>query len=92
MGHDLNPTQHDVNIITTSTYIEWDVPIVTTALKSPLAIRSISFSICCSVDEGELRIAYDEWGRGGDPGWEVAVGCGGSKENREGEGAINDKY
>jgi len=91
MGHDLNPTHHDVSIII-RLILSGDVPIVTTALKSPLAIRSISFSICCSVDEGELRIAYDEWGRGGDPGWEVVVGWGGSKENREGEGAINDKY
>jgi hypothetical protein len=66
---------------------------VTTALKSPLAIRSISFSICGSEDEGELRIAYDEWGwGGGGPGCEVDVGWGGSKENKDGEGAIKDKY
>ena len=52
-----------------------DLPIVTTALKSPFAIRSISFSICGSVDEGELRMVYDEWARGwDDPGWEVGVG------------------
>jgi hypothetical protein len=35
---------------------------VATVLKSPLATRSISSSICCSVDEGELRMVYVEWG------------------------------
>lgn len=37
-------------------------PMVTTALKRPLAIRSISSSICCSVEDGELRSLYDVTG------------------------------
>ena len=37
-------------------------PIVTTALYNPLAIRSISSSICCSDEEGELSTVYEEWG------------------------------
>ena len=37
-------------------------PIVTTALYNPLAMRSISSSICCSDEEGELSIVYEEWG------------------------------
>jgi hypothetical protein len=35
-------------------------PIVATALNSPLATRSISASICCSVDEGEFKMVYVE--------------------------------
>jgi hypothetical protein len=69
-------------------------PIVAIALKSPLEIRSISSSICCSVVEGALRIVYDECGFSSD-----AVACvgggavvGGKREKREGEGAMNDKY
>jgi hypothetical protein len=73
MERDLNSIQEIVSI--TIKPLSRDLPIVTTALKSPLAIRSISLSICCSVDEGELRISYDEWARGWDePGWEVGGG------------------
>lgn len=38
------------------------VPIVATTLNNPRAIRSISASMSCSDDEGELRIWYDESG------------------------------
>jgi len=38
------------------------LPLVATALNKPLAILSISSSICCSVDEGELRIEYVDTG------------------------------
>ena len=37
-------------------------PIVATALNKPFAMRSISSSICCSVDAGELRMAYVDGG------------------------------
>jgi hypothetical protein len=33
------------------------IPIVAITLKRPLATRSISFSICSSVDDGEFRMA-----------------------------------
>lgn len=71
-------------------------PIVTTVLKSPLATRSISCSICCSVDAGELRMAYVHGGVvGPDCGVGVvivAVTGGGKREKRDGEGAIKDRY
>lgn len=70
---------------------------MTTALYKPLAIRSISSSICCSDEEGELSIVYEEWGivlgwtAGGllvvEGAWE-----GGRRENSDGEGAMNDRY
>jgi hypothetical protein len=71
---------------------------VAIALKSPLAIRSISSSICCSVEEGELRIVYVFCGIvasiGGVAALVDAAGGGGRgrRENNEGEGAMNDKY
>jgi hypothetical protein len=70
---------------------------VATVLKSPLATRSISSSICCSVDEGELRMVYVEWGIAVGTGWdpeavEVGRGGGGRREKRDGEGAMKDKY
>ena len=71
-------------------------PIVATTLNRPVATLSISASICCSVDEGELSTAYDECGGGGGaPGDEGVVDVGGGgvrRENSEGEGEINDKY
>ena len=77
--------------------IKGNVPIVAMALKSPLATRSVSASICCSVDEGELRMVYVECGVVVKFGWvEVCVvaggGGGGRRENREGEGAMKERY
>jgi len=70
---------------------------VATTLNRPFAIRSISSSICCSVEEGELRIAYVEGGIakvGGEAVSDVAAGCEGDgrSEKSDEEGAINDKY
>ena len=72
---------------------------VATTLKRPVAIRSISSSICCSDDDGELRSAYV---LGGEAGAGVAVGVadveaeaastGGRSENKEGDGAMKDSY
>lgn len=72
-------------------------PIVAMALNRPLAIRSISASICCSVEEGEFRMVYVEWGVGAVAGaaGDAVVNCGGGAGNREkseGEGAINERY
>ena len=40
---------------------EWThLPMVATTLNKPLAIRSISSSICCSLVDGELRSTYVE--------------------------------
>lgn len=74
-----------------------DGPRVTTALKSPLATRSISSSICCSVDEGELRMPYVdvEASELDCPAGEVGgtdVGGGGRRENRDGDGAMKERY
>jgi len=70
-------------------------PYVATALKRPFAIRSISSSIICSDDAGELSVIYDEdgsvsvgWGTLGLAGF----GGGGRRENKDEDGAINDKY
>lgn len=72
------------------------VPIVATALKRPFAMRSISSSICCSVDAGELRIAYVDGGTDDVDGagccWDGAGGVGGSRENNDGEGHMKDRY
>lgn len=75
------------------------LPRVATTLKRPLATRSISSSICCSVDEGELRIVYVDVGMGGVTGFwvvggTVGEGCtaGGRRENNEGDGAMKDRY
>ena len=70
---------------------------VATTLNSPLAIRSISLSISCSDEAGELRMAYDDEAVDG-PGWPGAVedatagGDGGSSEYRDAEGAMNERY
>ena len=76
-----------------------DSPIVTTPLKSPEATRSISSSICCSEEDGELSRAYEEWGSGGAEGPAAALAVefvaaftGGRMEKREGEGAMNERY
>jgi hypothetical protein len=74
---------------------EENKPIVTTTLNKPLAIRSISCSICCSVEEGELRMSYAYPGFGGSACGEGEGGLtttGGTSEKSEGEGDINDKY
>ena len=72
---------------------------VTTTLKIPDATRSISSSICCSVEEGELRSAYVECGWDGVEGPATAFGAvgdaafgGGRSENKDGDGAMKDKY
>lgn len=76
-----------------------NAPIVTTALKSPLAIRSTSCSISWSVEDGELRIVYVECGIVGSGRVEGVDDCaggggagGGSSEKRDGEGAIKERY
>jgi hypothetical protein len=71
-------------------------PVVTTALNNPLATLSISSSICCSVEEGELRVVYVETGPE-KVDWVGDVrsgggGGGGRREKRAGDGAINDRY
>jgi hypothetical protein len=74
------------------------VPRVAIALNNPFATLSISSSICCSVDDGEFRMTYVEWGIltsgvGGVVAWtDGGGGGGGRRENNEGEGAIKDKY
>lgn len=74
------------------------IPVVATTLNRPVAILSISASICCSLDDGELRMAYEECGGGGgapgDEGVADGVGevAGGRRENSAGDGEINDKY
>ena len=74
------------------------VPSVAIALNKPFATLSISSSICCSVDDGEFRMIYVEWGMltsgaGGVVVWTDGGGEGGGRtENREGEGAMKDKY
>ena len=73
---------------------------VATTLKSPVATRSISASISCSDEEGELRIAYVEWGAVvegpdvlGAPGVVTGALCGGGRsENSEDDGAMKDRY
>lgn len=70
---------------------------VATTLNKPVATRSISASICCSVEEGEFRSAYAECvvrvgvavsvGEDG-----VAVLTGGRRENNDGEGAMKERY
>jgi hypothetical protein len=75
--------------------IQSHTPIVATTLNSPLAIRSISASISCSADDGELRIVYDDRGFGsGDPVWVGGAGGGGGgrREKREGEGEMKERY
>ena len=75
-----------------------NVPSVAIALNKPFATLSISSSICCSVDDGEFRMIYVEWGMltsgaGGVVVWTDGGGEGGGRrENREGEGAMKDKY
>lgn len=69
-------------------------------LNNPVAIRSVSSSIACSFDEGEFKTAYEKWrsfvacatceedlSKGVSGG-----GGGGSKENKDGEGQMNDRY
>jgi hypothetical protein len=73
------------------------IPIVAMELNRPLAIRSISASICCSVEDGELRMVYVECGIGVVvcPVDDVVInsdGGAGKRENSEGEGAINERY
>lgn len=74
------------------------IPIVATTLKRPDATRSISSSICCSVEEGELRSRYVEWlceepaGVEGVEDEADAAAGGGSKENKDGDGEINERY
>ena len=72
---------------------------VTTTLKRPVAIRSISSSICCSVDDGEFRSVYEENGCVVVEGPAAALGAeaggaltGGRIEKREGEGEMNERY
>ncbi len=66
---------------------------VAMALNIPLATRSISASICCSVEDGELRIAYVGCGIGGMADVEDAGGAGGGRrEKSDGEGAIKERY
>ena len=74
-----------------------NLPIVATTLKRPVATRSISASICCSVEEGEFNNAYVECagrlGAGAGPGEAgVVVFDGGRSENSDGEGAMNERY
>ena len=67
------------------------IPIVAMTLNRPFATRSISSSICCSVDDGEFRMVYVDKGiveSAAAEGWDG----GGRRENREGEGAMKDKY
>lgn len=76
------------------TYI--NIPAVTTALNSSLDTRSISSSICCSVDDGEFRMVYVETGPDAVGGvGDVIDGAGtggGKRENSDGDGAMKDKY
>lgn len=74
------------------------VLMVATTLNKPFATRSISSSICCSAEVGELRMAYVECVCEG-PGCAGAFGVeaegaagGGNRENKDGEGAMKDKY
>ena len=61
-------------------------------------MRSISSSICCSDEEGELRRAYVASGGGGAGEAAGAVDVdavaftGGSREKRDGDGEINERY
>jgi hypothetical protein len=68
---------------------------VATTLNSPPAIRSISFSIWSSVDEGEFKMVYEECCCDG-PGWldrgGVATGGGGRREYRDPDGAMKERY
>lgn len=89
----------DNKIIQSKTYVNHYSPMVATTLKSPLAIRSISSSICWSDDDGELRTEYEEYvfGVGVDEadgsGLCDAVDCtGGRRENSDGEGDRKDRY
>jgi len=70
---------------------------VAIALNKPFATRSISSSICCSLDVGELRIEYVVSGTVVSVGGDVAVidgggGGGGRRENNDGEGAMKERY
>lgn len=75
------------------------IPIVATTLKRPVAMRSISSSICCSEEEGELRRVYVGGVGDGADGFAGAavVGAGvaftgGRRENSDGEGAMKERY
>lgn len=78
--------------------VGWHTPSVAIALNNPFATRSISSSICCSVDDGELRIAYVVAGMllsmaGGWLAWMEGAGVGGgNNENSEGDGAMKARY
>ena len=67
-----------------------------TTLKSPQAIRSISFSIWSSEDEGEFRIKYEEGCCCDGTGWldmgDVGVGGGGKREYNDPDGAMKERY
>lgn len=69
---------------------------MTTALNSSATTRSISSSICCSADEGELRMVYVETGSDGVGGavevMEGAGGGGGRREKSDGDGAMKERY
>lgn len=76
----------------------YDPPIVATTLNNPLATRSISSSISCSVDDGELSLVYVEYTwlvGGGDDGPGVGAGGaedGGVSENNDGDGEMKERY
>lgn len=66
-------------------------------LKSPLATRSISSSISCSVEVGEFKMRYVEGRTGGTSVGGVAVvggdgAAGGRREKSDAEGAMNERY